>query len=226
MKKLALTMVSLILFGGIIFISSCDKTDLNAPVITLKGDAVVTLDLGATWVDPGCTATDVEDGAITTGFTVTGTVNTAQCNTYTITYTVADKAGNVSNEVTRTVKVKSDLLVGNYHVHDIVTIGPGAGSYDYDVSVDQSGVDYNKLVIHNFSGFITAVVSATVLAADISIPFQVPVMPAGDQGSITGNGGTYTVTAGLKAIATINYIVDYDSIGLLDDHCAATYTKF
>jgi hypothetical protein len=227
MKKLALTMVSLILFGGIIFISSCDKTDLNAPVITLVGDAEVTLDLGATWVDPGCTATDAEDGVITTGFTKTGTVNTDQCNTYTITYTVADKAGNVSNEVTRTVKVKSDLLTGSYHVHDVVTIGPGAGTYDYDVTVTQSGIDYNKLLINNFGGFGgTTIVSAYVLAANISIPVQTPVMPVGDEGSFTGTGGTYTVSTGLKAVATINYVLDYTATGVLDDHGAATYTKF
>jgi len=224
MKKIALTLIALILFGGIIFISACDKSDLNKPVITLVGDEIITLDLGATWTDPGCTAIDTEDGTITTGFTITGTVNTAQVNTYTITYTVTDKAGNVSDEVTRTVKVKSDLLIGTYNVHDVVT-GVGAGTYDYTVTITQSSTDYNKLLINNFGGFGTAVtVNANVLAAVITIPSQHPAgMPSGGEGTFTGTTGAYTVTPSLKSVTSINYSVAYDAGGT--DNGSATYTK-
>lgn len=216
-------MIALSLFGGAFLFTSCDKSDLNKPIVTLIGDEEITINLGATFVDPGATAIDTEDGTITT-VDVTGTVNTSEVNTYTLTYTATDKAGNVSDEVTRTVKVKSDLLIGTYNVHDVVT-GVGAGTYDYTVTVTQSSTDYNKLLINNFGGFGTAVtVSANVLAANITIPSQHPAgMPSGGEGTFTGTTGAYSVTTTLKAVTSINYSVVYDAGGT--DNCAATYTK-
>ena len=53
----------------------------------------------------GATATDNEDGSLTSKIKMTGTVNTKKAGTYTITYSVSDKAGN-RTEVTRTVVVE------------------------------------------------------------------------------------------------------------------------
>ena len=78
--------------------------DSTAPVITLKGQAVVTVDAGSEYVDAGATATDKVDGDLTSFIAVNNPVDTSKPGTYTITYNVTDKADNAA-EVTRTVQV-------------------------------------------------------------------------------------------------------------------------
>jgi arylsulfatase A-like enzyme len=78
-----------------------------APVITLNGDASVTLQLDDAYADAGATAVDDRDGDLTADIVVGGdTVDTSTTGTYVITYNVADSAGNAATEVTRTVTVQ------------------------------------------------------------------------------------------------------------------------
>ena len=80
--------------------------DTTVPVITLEGDAVVTIEVDAIYTDAGATAFDNVDGNITTSISVVNTVNTAIVGQYTVTYNVSDAAGNAAVEVTRTVTVQ------------------------------------------------------------------------------------------------------------------------
>ena len=79
----------------------------TAPVVTLNGDASVTLEFGAAWTDPGASATDAEDGAITP--VVDCPVDTQVAGTYTCTYTATD-SGALSDSVTRTVVVEEEVV--------------------------------------------------------------------------------------------------------------------
>lgn len=83
--------------------------DTTAPVITLIGNASITLELGQTYNEQGATATDNIDGDISANIVIGGdTVNTNIAGTYVITYNVSDAAGNAANQVTRTVTVNPD----------------------------------------------------------------------------------------------------------------------
>lgn len=75
--------------------------DTVAPVISLIGEATVTLQQGTPYTDPGATATDNIDGAVSA--TTTDTVGTA-IGTYTLNYSATDSAGN-SSLLQRTVNV-------------------------------------------------------------------------------------------------------------------------
>ena len=79
--------------------------DTTAPVITLKGQPVVTIDAGTEYVDAGATATDKNDGDLTAFIEIKNLVDTSKPGTYVITYNVADKADNTATEVTRKVIV-------------------------------------------------------------------------------------------------------------------------
>lgn len=125
--------------------------DTTAPVITLKGDAEITLEAKQdTYTEPGVTITDVVDTGLTP--TITGTVNTNVVGDYTLTYNVTDTAGNVATPVTRVVHVKDTTvptirLEGNETVKVAVKgtyIDKGAkatDTYDGDIT--------NKIVVNN-----------------------------------------------------------------------------
>ena len=72
--------------------------DNTPPVITLLGEATVTIEFGSTYSDAGATA----DGGETV--TSSGTVDTSTVGTYTITYSATDAVGNTGTAI-RTVNV-------------------------------------------------------------------------------------------------------------------------
>ena len=76
--------------------------DTAPPILTLNGEAKVTLFLGTVYSELGARATDDIDENVT--ITQSGTVDTNSVGTYTLTYAATDKAGN-SATVQRTVHV-------------------------------------------------------------------------------------------------------------------------
>ncbi len=110
MNLKVLATLSLILFVSLLI--SCNK-DNTPPVITVLGsnpvihciaqmnDTIIYTD----YVDAGATAYDQEDGDITDKINTTINVDEKQVGTYTVLYSVEDKAGN-SAIATRTVDVK------------------------------------------------------------------------------------------------------------------------
>ena len=83
--------------------------DTTIPVITLTGDATVTIEVGATYTDAGATAQDNYDGDITDDIVTVSTVDTEAVGTYTVTYDVSDANNNDAVQVIRTVNVESSL---------------------------------------------------------------------------------------------------------------------
>lgn len=83
--------------------------DLTAPVITLLGDNPATVQLGEPYMDAGATALDLCDNDISASINMVDAVDTGILGEYTVTYNVADTAGNMADEVTRTVNVVDDL---------------------------------------------------------------------------------------------------------------------
>jgi len=84
--------------------------DTIKPIITLVGDATVTLTTGDSYSDAGATASDNVDGDITSDINVTSTVDTSTAGTYSVKYNVKDNAGNVADEVSRVVIVNPEVV--------------------------------------------------------------------------------------------------------------------
>ena len=84
--------------------STTSSPDTTTPIITLNGDAAVTLTVGTAYTDAGAKASDNIDGDISANIQTAGTVDTTTAGTYTLTYTVSDAAGN-KTIATRTVTV-------------------------------------------------------------------------------------------------------------------------
>jgi len=111
--RLQLVLIVFVLL--IIFLNGCvssdDETGNNKnekPVITIVGDAVMHLQVGDVFEDPGATADDDVDGDISMNIVVGGDyVNTTNAGTYVITYNVSDNDGNQADQATRTVNVNT-----------------------------------------------------------------------------------------------------------------------
>ncbi len=111
--------------------------DTTPPVITLNGDATVTLTAGESFTDPGATANDNFDGDISGNIVVGGdTVDTDTPGTYVITYNVMDATGNVATEVIRTVIVEPCSDTNNL---------------EFPIDFDCPTIDYAAKIVGNVS---------------------------------------------------------------------------
>ena len=77
------------------------------PVITINGDNEKYILVGTQYILPSieATATDREDGDITSAITTSGSFDTNEPGRYMITYTAEDSAGNKAAPVTRSINV-------------------------------------------------------------------------------------------------------------------------
>ncbi|MFL2479794.1 MAG: immunoglobulin-like domain-containing protein, partial [Verrucomicrobiales bacterium] len=114
--------------------------DTTAPVITLNGDVVVTVEAGTNYSDAGAGAVDGYDGDLTESMEVTDGVDILAVGSYKVSYNVSDAAGNAAVPVIRTVIVVDTTppviaLVGEA----IVTIEAGSIYEDAGVQANDTG---------------------------------------------------------------------------------------
>jgi len=137
--------------------------DSTPPVITLLGDAVMTLEVGTPYGEPGCTATDNYDGDITEQVVVTGSVNHNNLGTYIVYYNVSDSSGNAAEENTRTVNVVDSTppvitLLGDNPM--TLQVGTGYVEPGYSATDNHDGDVSGNVVVsgsvgHNVCGVYT-----------------------------------------------------------------------
>lgn len=81
---------------------------VDGPVITIIGNPQIVIRQSESYIDPGATAMDPQDGDLTSAIVVDNPVNTQVLGAYTVTYSVVDSAGNGS-QAQRTVVVQRQL---------------------------------------------------------------------------------------------------------------------
>ncbi|GIU01267.1 hypothetical protein TSL6_17730 [Sulfurovum sp. TSL6] len=89
------------------FAGTVTLIDVIPPVLTLNGEANITLEQNENYVELGATATDDRDGNISVE--ISGSVDTSREGSYALTYTATDSSGNSAN-VTRLVTVKNKVI--------------------------------------------------------------------------------------------------------------------
>ena len=217
--------------------------DTTAPVITLLGDNLMTIEVGTTFTDPGAVATDNYDGDLTSSIAIVNNVDTSTVGTYTVTYNVSDTSGNAAVPVTRTVNVVDTtapvitLLGDNLMTIEVGTTftDPGAvatDNYDGDLtssivvsgSVDTSTIGTYTLTydVSDTSGNAADSVTRTVNVVDTTAPV---ITLLGDTTVTIEVGATYTDSG---ATAADNYDGDLTSsiaiVNNVDTSTVGTYT--
>ncbi|SDD03915.1 Ig-like domain (group 4) [Paenibacillus sp. UNCCL117] len=139
--------------------------DVTRPVLTLLGEPVVNLAIGASYVDAGVTAFDDRDGDLTsrtvTSITYNGmpapAISTVTAATYMIHYNVSDTAGNAALEITRTVHVSEAAAVDN--VKPVITL---LGSAAVRVEAGKRYTDAGAVAMDDRDGDITGRIVTTI----------------------------------------------------------------
>ena len=127
-------------------------SDVTIPVITLLGEAEVSLELGSTYVDAGAAAVDNIDGDITSSIVVTNAVDVNTVGTYLVTYNVSDAAGNAAAEVNRTIEITPDVT------KPVITL---IGDPIVDLVIGSTYIDVGATAVDNIDGNITSSIVVT-----------------------------------------------------------------
>lgn len=103
--------------------------DKTKPVITLKGNNPMSIEVYYAFKDPGVTAIDNKDGNVTANIVIQSTVDTSRVDTYSVFYSVYDFSNNFADMQTRKVFVVDTIppvihLIG----HDTASVAIG-GTY-------------------------------------------------------------------------------------------------
>lgn len=81
--------------------------DTTPPILSLFGETEITIGVWQDFLDPGFQASDGVDGNLTSSVTVSGLVNSELTGSYTLTYSVADSAGNQAVAQNRVVTISN-----------------------------------------------------------------------------------------------------------------------
>lgn len=137
--------------------------DTTPPVISLTGEALVTVEAGTPYVDAGATAFDNYDGDLTNDIFTSNPVDTSAVGSYLVTYNVVDTFGNEAAEVSRLVNVRDTvapvinitenlalLWPPNHKMVEVFVEGgatdSGAGIASVEIRVQDEYGQYNMLV--------------------------------------------------------------------------------
>ena len=140
--------------------------DVTSPVITLLGDANLSIEVGTAYIDAGATANDNIDGDITANIVTVNPVDINTVGIYTVTYDVNDSAGNDAVQVSRTVNVVDTTV-------PVITL---LGANPQTIEVGTAYSELNATANDNYDGNITANIATD--ASDVN----------------TSAVGSYTVT--------------------------------
>ncbi|KZE80801.1 hypothetical protein AV654_10610 [Paenibacillus elgii] len=126
------------------------RIDRGKPVITLKGDNPMLLEVGTPYAEPGAEALDAQDGDLSRQMTVTGSVYSAKLGTYELRYRVSDRTGNTA-EATRIVHVVDTTK-------PVITI---RGANPAIVALGDSYTDAGATAMDNYDGDLTSRMTVT-----------------------------------------------------------------
>jgi hypothetical protein len=221
MKKWNIFYIALSITITALIFSGCSKDeDTDAPVITLSGTSPMEIELQQSYIEPGATAVDGEDGSV--NVTITGSVDNDLKGTYIITYSATDEAGNTASVERNVIVVNSaDFLGGNY-VNAVDTCAI-TGNASFNATVSTSNTINGRFNVSNFGAFGTSVsVACDYNSATNKITAATP-QSLGGGSNLTTVFSSSAVTSTTPVIFKISYQW-LDSSGTTDI-CTSTYSK-
>ncbi len=133
--------------------------DTTPPVVTLNGDANLSLFLNQAYSELNATATDNIDGNVSASITITGSVDTSTVGVYILTYTARDSSGNEGN-TTRGITLSGVRKTGQTISYDAIgnVVADGTqkddGYYQKGATPSFTRDDTKEIVTDNLTGLM------------------------------------------------------------------------
>ena len=153
-----------------------------APVITLSGATPVAQALNGTYVDPGATAVDPEDGSVPVTVD-SSAVNTAVAGVYLVTYNAVDSQDVAATQKTRKVVVY-DPIAGFASQYTSMAVPGGFSGWSVTGTADPSNA---MQLVGNFLWELEYVFGTDIVTA----PSEYKIAANGDWTDNWGAGGTF-----------------------------------
>ncbi len=179
--------------------------DTTVPVITLTGDAVITVQCHTPYTDQGAVANDSCAGPLTA--TTTGTVNVTTPGTYIITYTAADPSGNTAS-ASRTVQV-------------VDTFAPAMtlnGAAEMTLECHSTFEDPGAAALDDCAGTLTVAASGNL---DVNTPGNYTVSYT----AVDPSGNRATLTRIVHIVDTVAPVITLNGASTIALECHSTYNE-
>jgi len=138
--------------------SNGTQEDTTPPVITLNGDANVTIEKDGNYTELNATANDNLDGDISSKIVIDSSdVNTDVVGIYVVTYNVTDAHGNKAIEVKRTINVTPVVIVDK--TPPVITLN---GNQNITITKGDNYTELGATAIDDVDGNVNVTVSGEV----------------------------------------------------------------
>ena len=194
--------------------------DTTKPVIKVTGSSSLILDLGNSYTEQGATVTDNDPDYAATFATVGGdTVDTSATGTYVVVYTApADDAGNVPDQATRTVVIRStEVIIPS----DIITIGALVPQTGRDGDVGAHRTSATEFAVADFNQYLESRNVPWRMAVNITDTAATPDTALA--GAMSLHSENITLISGPSASAGVKLIKPYaDENDIIIVSCCST----
>jgi len=150
------------------------------PVLTILGANPLTLTVNTVFTDPGATATDAQDGDLTSHIIASSTVSTTTIGTYSVSYTVTDSGGLTATS-TRVVNVVAPVSPGA-NTAPVLTI---IGANPLTIDVNTVFTDPGATAIDAQDGDLTSHIIASSTVSTTTVGAYTVTYTITDSGGLT-----------------------------------------
>ncbi|WP_346934828.1 cell wall-binding repeat-containing protein [Clostridium sp.] len=196
-------------YGIMVDLSKGDFTLVGNTKPVISGAIAKNVTVGDSFdAKAGVTATDAEDGSITSQIAVSGTVDTKKVGKYTLTYTVTDSDGNKVS-VSRIINV----IARNVQVNALI----GSDRYDTAVGLSKSQFTTANTVMIANGGALADGLAATPLATYKNAPLlltEASSLPEGTKGEIRRLGAKNAIIIGGTSVVNGSVEKELKALGV------------
>ena len=192
--------------------------DVTPPVLTLNGEANITLEQNTAYIELGATARDAVDGNVSVN--ISGNVDTSTVGIYTMTYSATDHAGNTAH-TTRDISVVAGAIADT--TPPLITLNGQANT-----TLEQNAVytEFGATALDTVDGNVSVSISGTVDTATVGhyVVTYTATDSVGNESSVTRSIEVANTTPMLTSLSLESNTITVNKAGTVRLSVMGTYS--